>query len=181
MKRPKGGSVAFPLTGHSLPRHGSTSSVSSTDIPSPVSLSVLKLVLALASKEPQFATRRPIQRHTSNSSASLSFKLSIPGPEAKPPARPALRQNHSIHLTQAKVGNRLTYSESDISASLEAQPLLNPPLPNCSEEPTGIADSLVDHQIPRLPSQLLTPLFQVRKTPSPSCQRHANLDSVIRE
>ena len=144
MKRPTGGSVAFPSAGHPRPRHGSTSSVSSTDIPSPVSLFRAQAGAGPRSRtQSQSATRRQIQRHTSNSSASLFFGPSIPGPEAKSPTRSALRQNHSIHPTQAKVGNRHAYSGSDIRANWEATPSKSPPfnpLPNYSEEDTDIDD-----------------------------------------
>lgn len=144
MKRPTGGAVAFPSVSHSRPRHGSTSSVSSTDIPSPVSLFRAQAGAGPRSRtKSQSAVRRPIQRHTSNSSASLFFGPSIPGPEAKSPTRSALRSNYSAHRTQVKVGNRHTYSGNDIRATWEATPSKSPPfnpLPNCSEEDTDIDD-----------------------------------------
>lgn len=144
MKRSTGGTVAFPSVNHSRSRHGSTSSVSSTDIPSPVSLFRAQAGAGPRSRtQSQSATRRPIQRHTSNSSASLFFGPSIPGPEAMSPTRPTLRPNHSVHRTQVKVGNRHTYSGNDVRAGWEATPSKSPPfntLPNYSEEDTDIDD-----------------------------------------
>ena len=84
-----------------------------------------------------------MQRHTSNSSASLFFGPSIPGPEAKSPAQPTLRPNHSTHRAQHKMGNRHTYCGNDVRASWEATPSKSPPfnpLPNYSEEDTDIDD-----------------------------------------
>ena len=144
MKRSTGGTVAFPSANHSRSRHGSTSSVSSTDIPSPVSLFRAQAGAGPRSRtQSQSGTRRPIQRHTSNSSASLFFGPSIPGPEVNSPTRPTLRQNHSVHRTQLKMGNRHTYSGNDIRESWEATPSKSPPfnaLPNHSEEDTDIDD-----------------------------------------
>ena len=144
MKRQAGGAVAFPSVGHPRSRCGSTSSVSSADIPSPISLFRAQAGAGPRSRtQSQSAARRPIQRHTSNSSASLFFGPSIPGPEAKSPIRPALRPHHSTHRTQVKVGNRHTYSADDIRATWEATPSKSPPfnpLPNCSEEDTDIDD-----------------------------------------
>ena len=84
-----------------------------------------------------------MQRHTSNSSASLFFGPSIPGPETKSPTRPTLRPNHSAHRTQVKMGNRHTYSGNDVRATWETTPSKSPPfnpLPNYSEEDTDIDD-----------------------------------------
>ena len=91
----------------------------------------------------QSAVRRPLQRHTSNSSASLFFGPSIPASEAKSPTRSTLRPNHSAYRTQVKMGNRHTYSGNDIRATWEATPSKSPPfnpLPDHSEEDTGIDD-----------------------------------------
>ena len=144
MKRQAGGAVAFPSVGHPRSRCGSASSVSSADIPSPISLFRAQAGAGPRSRtQSQSAARRPIQRHTSNSSASLFFGPSIPGPEAKSPIRPALRPHHSTHRTQVKIGNRHPYSGDDIRATWEATPSKSPPfnpLPNCSEEDTDIDD-----------------------------------------
>ena len=116
--------------------------VSSTDIPSPVSLFRAQAGARPHSRtQSQSATRRPVQRHTSNSSASLFFGPSIPGPES--PIQPTLRQDHSAYRTQVKMGNRHTYSGDDICASWEATPSKSPPfnpLPNYSVEDTDIDD-----------------------------------------
>jgi mitosis inhibitor protein kinase SWE1 len=144
VKRPTGATVAFPSVNPPRPRHGSTSSVSSADIPSPVSLFRAQAGAGPRSRtQSQSVTRRPIQRHTSNSSASLFFGPSIPGPEVKSPTRSIMRQNHSTHRTQAKMGNRHTYSGNDIRTGWEATPSKSPPfnaLPNHSEEDTDIDD-----------------------------------------
>ena len=144
MKRPAGATVTFPSVNHSRSRHGSASSVSSTDIPSPVSLFRAQAGAGPRSRtQSQSTTRRPIQRHTSNSSASLFFGPSIPGPEVKSPTRSTLRPNNSTHRTQVKMGNRHTYSGNDIRAGWEATPSKSPPfnpLPNYSEEDTDIDD-----------------------------------------
>ena len=144
MKRPTEGVVAFPSVNLPRPRRGSASSVSSTDIPSPVSLFRAQAGAGPRSRtQSQSAVRRPLQRHTSNSSASLFFGPSIPAPEAKSPTRPTLRPNHSAHRTQVKIGNRHTYSGNDIRATWEATPSKSPPfnpLPNHSEEDTDIDD-----------------------------------------
>ena len=143
MKRQTGGAVAFPSVGRPRSRCGSTSSVSSTDIPSPVSLFRAQAGAGPCSRtQSQSAARRPVQRHTSNSSASLFFGPSIPGPETKSPTRSTLRPNFTTHRTQAKMENRHTYS-NDIHATSEATPSKSPPfnpLPNYSEEDTDIDD-----------------------------------------
>lgn len=122
----------------------STSSVSSADIPSPVSLFRSQAGAGTRSRtQSQSTARRPTQRHTSNSSASLFFGPSIPSPEAKSPIKSILRPNHSTYRTPAKMGNRHTYSGNDPRAGWEATPTKSipfNPLPNCSEEDTDIDD-----------------------------------------
>lgn len=144
VKRPTAGVIAFPSVGHPRTRCGSTSSVSSTDIPSPVSLFRAQAGAGPRSRtQSQSAARRPVQRHTSNSSASLFFGPSIPGPEAKSPPRSTLRPKHTTHRTQVKMDNRHTYCGNDIYATWEATPSKSPPfnpLPNYSEEDTDIDD-----------------------------------------
>lgn len=144
VKRTTGGTIAFPTLGYTRPRHVSTSSVSSADIPSPVSLFRSQAGAGTRSRtQSQSTTRRPAQRHASNSSASLFFGPSIPSPEAKSPVRSTLRPNHPTHRTQTKKGNRHTYSGNDPRVGWEATPSKSPPfnlLPNCSEEDTDIDD-----------------------------------------
>ena len=135
---------SFPLVNHPWPCTGSMSSISSTDIPFPVSLFHAKAGAGPCSRtQSQSAMRHPMQCHTSNSSASLLFRPLIPGPEAKSPAQPTLQPNHSTHQAQHRVGNRHTYYGSDIFVSWEATPSKSPPfnpLPNYSEEDTDIND-----------------------------------------
>ena len=120
-----GGTVAFPSVGHQRSRHGSISSISSTDIPPPVSPFHAQAGAGPRSRtQSQSTARRPVQRHTGNSSASLFFRPSDPGPES--PTRPTLRPDHSAHQMRVKMGRMGTPIPEMISLPAAKRHLLNP-------------------------------------------------------